>query len=240
MKALINLFKILLLVLIFLFISTRSFAGGGRFSISAPDGSGWTTTYVNVNVYVTYNETASVGEKVEFRIRNPRSGDRCETYGNGASGAGWVGGTCYATQAGTVTIYVYSLDKGDESSNYLIYFYEPSPTPTQKPTATPTITPTSTPKPIVAKISSPTPINSLSIKNSSITLAPTQKPIITTTTKETLPENNNLSLVNAKSVKNNSSGNMWLAISIITGFLVITLGGALSIMYLIKAQKNNN
>lgn len=239
MKALFNLSKIFLIILIlFSTYTITTFAGGGRFSISAPEGSGWTTTYINVNAYVTYNDTASVGEKVEFRIRNPRSGDRCETYGNGTSGAGWVGGTCYATQAGTVTIYVYSLDKGDESSNYLIYFYEPSPTPTQKPTATPTQIPTSTPKPTNTITPSPTIIKLLSIKKPTITIAPTQKPTIISTTNNTFPENNNLSAVNTKSVKNNSSGNIWLAISIITGFLVITLGGALSIMYLKKTLEN--
>ena len=134
--------------LVVLFSTKLVVAGRGRFDITvfgSPSVTGQKPG-INVQVWVRSPDRnrLMVGERVEFRVKNPRPGDSCTTFNNVVDKNGQVFGKCFATEAGIVTIYVYSLDNSDQSSESLLYFNNPTPTPTPKaklltPTPMPTL-----------------------------------------------------------------------------------------------------
>ncbi len=157
--------KLILIIILALVILTphRTSAGGGRFSITTiGDGDATVGGGIEVRARVTMPndpDTLSIGEHAEYRILNPRSGDRCDTTDGFTDVNGYLHGNCTASTEGNYVIYVHSNDKGDDSSQYILYFYPP-PTPTATPTTIPTVTskplPTSTPKLTTASVTKTT------------------------------------------------------------------------------------
>ncbi len=140
--------KIIIFSLLFLLITSKiALAGGGRIEIYTMDNlNGYyyvnSDTYVLAQVFVpdSSNTIASVGERAEFRIENPRDGDTCINEIEQTTELGLLRARCRVTQPGTVTVYVYSFADNYESSRYLLHFYaQPEATivPTQRPTAIP-------------------------------------------------------------------------------------------------------
>jgi hypothetical protein len=108
------------------------FAGGGRFHLQSYSSPGFIgTNGIYIQAWVTNKDqgTRSIGENAEFRIQNPRSGDRCETTNKLTNENGILFGICYASEVGQIMVYVHSNDKNDESIPYLLYF-QANPTPT--------------------------------------------------------------------------------------------------------------
>ncbi len=176
------------IIVLFVLISVHSsaHAAAGRF---VTDGGGTGTagsTAVNftITVYVdgTGNTVVSANENVEIRIRNARPGDSCGASSPKTDSSGKLYDNCTATSAGTLTIYAHSNDKGDDGSDFLIYFNNAAPTNTpiptvvtQAPSATPTPSPSPTLRPtikVVTEEESPT---------ESPTPEPTEKPTPTPT-----------------------------------------------------------
>lgn len=133
----------------FVFVSSV-YAGGGRIVIENMNGAGVTGNIglpIGARLYNDAEHTSTVtGEKAEFRIINPRAGDKCTTRSTTVNEYGQIFGECFKEEPGTITIYVHSLDRGDDSSQYLLTFYQlrATPTPTSEPTrvvSTPTMTP---------------------------------------------------------------------------------------------------
>lgn len=141
-----------LLLALFALLTTGVFAGGGRVEFS-PEGRG-VAEIDGIEVKARLYEVGqgptdgqlSIGEKAEFRIENPREGDRCDNRGQPSDSSGYIYGTCYAKTEGSYYVYIHSYDKESPSGKYIIYF---DPKPTSTPT--PTITPTPTPKKVIEK-----------------------------------------------------------------------------------------
>lgn len=120
-------------------------ADAGRFTLEPASTEGYvglSGIEVKAKLQVSSSDTASsVGEQAQLRVRNARDGDRCDTKGNTGptDTSGYIYGTCYATQTGTVTIYAYSHNAGDESSDVSLTYNNPpagqANTPTPQPTA---------------------------------------------------------------------------------------------------------
>ncbi len=112
------------------------YAGGGRFNIESFSSPGFTDAngvYVQSWIFKKDLYVASVGEKAEFRIQNPRPGDKCITTTGTSNDNGQIFGQCFATKAGQILVYVHSIDNNDDSSQYILYFYDkPTPIPTKK------------------------------------------------------------------------------------------------------------
>lgn len=139
-----RLFAICIVYIAFFIAAFPMYAGGGRFRLDSPDSPGFVgTTGLHIQAGIT-NDTQnsmSVGEKAEFRIQNPRAGDRCDTTTNVTTNFGQIFGVCYVDHAGQILVYVHSFDRNEDSSPYVLYFYD-------KPTSIPTtgVYPTSPPQ----------------------------------------------------------------------------------------------
>ncbi len=144
-----------LLFIFTLFFTVNILAGGGRFDISTPDNPSTVGDGIEVNVKISTPDsngsTPSPNEKAAIVIKNPRSGDKCDTQGEQGGktdSQGVLHGNCYATTAGTYNIYVHSNDKGDDSSEFVLTFNASStPTVTPASSTTPTGTISTTPSP---------------------------------------------------------------------------------------------
>lgn len=165
--------KLLLIIVsaLILLVPYKASAGGGRFDISTIDNDWYGTTGsgVELRARVTMpndSSTLSIGEHAEYRIINPRAGDKCDTTDGFTDVNGYLHGNCSATTEGNYLVYIHSNDKGDDSSQVILYFYPP-PTPT----ITPKPIPTATPKPISMTI--PKPTTTPTINN---TVTPTKRP----------------------------------------------------------------
>ncbi|MBI2029870.1 hypothetical protein HYT02_05620 [Candidatus Gottesmanbacteria bacterium] len=146
-------------------------AGGGRIVIQNFDTGAFVGTPVNLSFKVYHagsnNEAISTNEKMEFRIENPRSGDRCWGKTERTNEQGLIEGFCSAQEPGNYLAYLYSIDKNDESSRVYVYFNaQPTPTPTNTPIPLPTSTPMST----------VTPTESITYTSPTSPLSPTQQP----------------------------------------------------------------
>lgn len=136
--------KIILYFSLSLFLAFPLFAAGSRYVVEiggrgTVDGGG---VAVKVKIYqddAKFN--VSKLEDVDFKIRNPRDGDRCEQKTDKTDDNGIIEATCYATQTGSYNVYIKSNDKGDESGEFVISF-GPKPLPTNPPTPIQTATPT--------------------------------------------------------------------------------------------------
>jgi hypothetical protein len=111
---------------------------------------------------------SSTGERATIKIRNARDGDRCDTKAGGSDPSGNLHGTCYATQTGTMIVYIHSEDRGDDSSDTTLTF-------DAAPAAPPA---TATPAPTTAAASNSTASPTKSATTSAQTLQknPFQKP----------------------------------------------------------------
>lgn len=156
------------------FVPVAVFAGGGRYNLESYNGPGIANSKgVNIQVWIykPNSHEAAVGERAEFRIRDPRPGDNCQTFNTQANEYGIIFGKCSVTQAGQILAYVHSFDVNDDSSPYVLYFNNPSPTLTSipLPTATPVITlrPTANPTPTIISTPPSTPTGQTKIAISS-------------------------------------------------------------------------
>ncbi len=158
----------------FLFVFLNPiYAGAGRIEIENLNEvgySGQSGMYIQARIYNDSHANTVAGEKAEFQVKNPRPGDRCITTNTTANEYGQIFGQCFAEQPGTITIYVHSLDQGDDSSEYLLTFVTPKPTtiqnkiimqPTTNSLPTPSVIPPTTFTPLSL---SPTPTSSLLIQ----------------------------------------------------------------------------
>ncbi len=169
----INLYVLFIFLFFYTFIPVNVNAGGGRtvFGYISRGRINYSEANIVGQVFKTspFNVDYSADEKVEFRIENPRDGDRCYTRNERTNDLGVIGGYCTAKQSGEILVYIYSFDKNDESSRVVVYF-DPEPTPTYIPIST------STPVPIITGteeviISQPSSINEVII-----TVSPKQLP----------------------------------------------------------------
>jgi len=137
------------LSIFFLLISFQVMAGGGRFDLESLNSPGIVGSYpINVQAWLlkTNYREASIGEKAEFIISNPRSGDKCITTNGTADQYGIIYGECQATEPGEMLVYVHSLDNNDDSSNMVLYFKSaPTSLPTSIITTPSAVTPTTQP-----------------------------------------------------------------------------------------------
>lgn len=210
--------KKILLILIFalaIIVPYRTSAGGGRFDISTVDSDwqGTTGSGIELRARVTKQNdypNVSAGEHAEYRIINPRAGDKCDTQDGFTDVNGYLNGNCSATTEGSYSIYIHSNDNGDDSSQVILYFYSP-PTPTPAPTSIPT----STPKPttVLASQISATP----TITPSTLVQTSNQK------TQEPTPE------VAASSSINSTPNNFVIIASVILSVLLLVVAGVLLI-----------
>lgn len=127
-------------------------------SIETGSATGTTGGSIGVKVLMrtSIGGSVAVGEHAKFVVKSPRDGDRCDTNPTPSDSSGYVYGACYATQAGTLTIYVNSLDNGDNSNDAIITFIS-GPTPTNTPATTSTPTPTTSLKTTTTPTKEPTP-----------------------------------------------------------------------------------
>lgn len=124
-----------------LLIPRAIIAGGGRFEFSGSEGKVLPGGIeVTVRIHKEAEGEISPFEKAELRVENPRSGDRCDTTGGATDVNGYLRGGCYATEPGTVKIYVHSNDRGDNSGFHTLTF---NANPTSAPSPTSSISPTS-------------------------------------------------------------------------------------------------
>lgn len=146
--------KIILTLALLTVLRTTVFAGGGRIEIYTMDNlNGYysvnSDTYVLAQVFVpdSGNTIASIGERAEFRIENPRDGDSCVNEIEQTTELGLLRARCRTTQPGTITVYVYSFADNYESSRYLLHFYAQSEVTaaTQIPTSVSKTQPTKIP-----------------------------------------------------------------------------------------------
>lgn len=147
----------LLLILFLLFVSNSAFAASARMTIETKEPSTSSVgngIEVSARIFQDDSKTVpSVGEKAIFQVKNPRSGDKCDTAGNQTDSNGYLTGTCYATEQGSYSFFAHSVDKSDDSSELLLTFNQGS-TPTPSPSPTPSISPTPTgPKTTTSAIS---------------------------------------------------------------------------------------
>lgn len=134
-----------ILWLLLLLFTLPIFAVGSRFVVEVGGKGIVDAEGVGVNVKIYKDDakfSASSLEDVDFKIRNPRDGDRCDPKADKTDDNGIIEGTCYAQQLGSYNVYIKSNDKGDESGEFVITF-GPKPIPTNTPA--PTLTPTPTP-----------------------------------------------------------------------------------------------
>src|SRR3990167_2593647 len=133
------------ILVLFLLFAMPIIAAGSRFvfeigGTGTVDGGG-----VNIKVKVYQDDAkfnASKLEDIDFRIKNPRDGDKCENKTDKTDDNGIIEATCYATQVGSYNVYIKSNDKGDESGEFVITFgLKPVPTNTPAPTSTTAPTP---------------------------------------------------------------------------------------------------
>jgi hypothetical protein len=178
------------LFIIFFGVISPVFAGGGRYNLesySSPGYTGASGVYIQAWITNQNQSSMSVGEKAEFRIQNPRVGDRCETTTAITTQNGQIFGVCFASQVGQMLVYVHSFDKNEDSSPVVLYFNnKPTPTPTKVlPTKVP---PTKQPTPkIEGNQISPAMNNGNKITP---TLEPTI-PAVTQTPQNEYPQNRN-------------------------------------------------
>jgi len=171
-------------LLIMFFWVTPVFAGGGRYRLESYSSPGYTgTNGVYIQAWITnQNQSAlSVGEKAEFRIQNARAGDRCETTTAITTDNGQIFGVCFASQAGQILVYVHSFDNNEDSSPYVLYFYDK---PTSPPTMAVIATITPAKKMLPTKLPSLTSVENKasSVMNNEITITPILKPTNTAIT----------------------------------------------------------
>ncbi|MCX6817201.1 MAG: hypothetical protein NTZ93_05025 [Candidatus Beckwithbacteria bacterium] len=132
--------SLLLAIILNFFLVTSVIAGGGRMVLMHNS----TNTYsvkediISAQVFLagSNNRSPSSGERVEFRIKNPQAGDNCVTAAQTTDNLGTIYATCYANSQREMEVYLYSLDKQDESSIYLLHFLNP-PKPSLIPTPSP-------------------------------------------------------------------------------------------------------
>ncbi len=132
------------LLLLFLIFVLPVIAAGSRFVVEVSGGGTVETGGVNIKVKIYQDDAkfnVSKSEDTDFKIRNPRDGDRCENKTDKTDDNGIIEGTCYATQVGSYNVYIKSNDKGDESGEFVLSF-GPKPIPTNTPAPTLTATPT--------------------------------------------------------------------------------------------------
>ncbi len=137
-------------------------AGGGRMILMHNSTSNWGIKEDIISAQV-FNEGSqqsySFGEKMEFRIKNPQIGDHCITEQSVTDKLGLVYGTCYADSKREMEVYLYSLDRHDESSIYILHFIDP-PKPSLIPSPSSIIIPRSSLSP------SPSPLGEKGEKSS--------------------------------------------------------------------------
>lgn len=136
-------------------------AGGGRIDIQNNTGDGVTGShgiYLQAWVRTPDRTRVSSGEKGEFRIKSPRLGDNCTTTRSITDENGLLLGQCFATEPGTISIYVYLPQKDESSSEYLLHFYKPVATPTPTITRTPTPSPRPPQTPTPTNLQTPTAV----------------------------------------------------------------------------------
>lgn len=150
--------RIILVILILFFLFKLPVqAGGGRILVYTGNNRNnyyYVGEEINVQAQVFKESPStsdfSVGENVEFRVENPRPGDKCVTKTAKTTDLGMTNAVCTASTPGQILVYVHSLDDGYDSSRIVMYFYaRPAPTATPvpptsapMPTAIPTLEPT--------------------------------------------------------------------------------------------------
>ncbi len=144
-----NFFRIIIVFIFIIFVIPFYFpvrAGGGRIYIESYSQGVTGTEGVNVQAWIRSEDYTRVveGERAEFMVKSPREGDYCITPTNKSNNNGIVFGQCFASQPGQIIIYVHSLDTNYDSSDYVLYFNNPSPKPTLLPIKTIPILPTPT------------------------------------------------------------------------------------------------
>lgn len=175
-------FRLFLVAALIVWFSGPVAAGGGRFRLYTVNNSqGYyyvgRDVFVNAQVFVTGDSTQhfSSGERVVFYVDNPRSGDVCVTQSEKTSDLGVITASCSAQTPGTISVYVHSLDRGDDSSRIVLYFY-PMPTNTPAPTLVPTLVPTSTPAPLPTMIPTTLPTRQTPSPTQQLLEAPSASP----------------------------------------------------------------
>lgn len=225
---------VITVVLLGLLNGSPALAGGGRISIYTTDtynGQYPVGREVNIQAQVftegSSNTVHSVGERVEFRIRNPRPGDRCVTIKERTDDVGHTRAECRVTQPGTLTTYVYSLDDGYESSEYpltFIVYATPTPVPTPKSTVAPTPKPVATVVPTSMPVIAPAPM-----VTATPAPEPTASPTPTALTEGVLPAADEAT---AAADQQNSPTSGWLLATIVGA--VVVGGGA--IIFIMRQQ----
>jgi len=168
--------KIFTLFLFLFLMAVPAFAGGGRIELHLLDNYGDVSgKKVRVEAKLTKSyQVPSIGEKAEFRLVNPRSGDFCTTFNNISDSGGYIRGECGSNQVGRLTMYVHSFDENEDTYTVSFQIVE-APLPTVTPTNTPTPTPVP-PTPIPTAI--PVPPTSTATPLQSDTPTATSEPKI--------------------------------------------------------------
>lgn len=126
-----------LVLLLLQFIQPFPVAAAGRLQMEAPEHSGHAGSSVEVKVKLLQGDAEdsqpSTGEKAEFKIQNPESGQSCITNPAPSDSSGYVYGTCKSDTSGSIEVYAHSIDRGDTSDDLTLSFDEEKEKPTPDP-----------------------------------------------------------------------------------------------------------